>query len=432
MNGFWLNKTIEDWQSKIPGIIHSFEEQISNINKIRNNATSGRVGNKGGIQNAVPLLNSRLNEVTDKKDKWDITIRNRVISLQRTGYQTDKAVAQMVSDSQTAFFNTYSWLRPEVQTSSFWDGWNRFWGGVEDCISNAWNSIVDWYNDHPIVSRIIIGVIAVAFGALVTVLTGGVAIPFLIGAGVMLAASSTLGAVIGGLTGGLEGMIQGAADGFMFGGIAALSGAIISITSLSGAAATMANGALAGGIGGAVSGGLSTNTFEGLIKGLIIGAGTGLVLSAISVGVINFIKANLVKINNPNPNMPYRKGRPSLPKNFKSNLAANGKYAKGTDPTSSKLDAGHIFGHEYKWLKSDYMNGYISKEQLVATYKNPAHYHLESHISNISHAAESSKPILHLLFPSITNGINTLKFPVVTSIVNNNIGFHISKFVFKY
>lgn len=119
MNGFWLNKTIEDWQARIPGIINSFEIQISEINKSKNNASSGRVGNGLVAQNAVALFNSKLNDVTAKKTNWDTTIRNRVLSLQRTGYQTDNAVAQMVADSQVAFFNTYSWLRPEVQTSSF-------------------------------------------------------------------------------------------------------------------------------------------------------------------------------------------------------------------------------------------------------------------------------------------------------------------------
>lgn len=127
MNGFWLNKTIEDWQARIPGIINSFEIQISEINKSKNNASSGRVGNGLVAQNAVALFNSKLNDVTAKKTNWDTTIRNRVLSLQRTGYQTDNAVAQMVADSQVAFFNTYSWLRPEVQTSSFWD---ELWGSV--------------------------------------------------------------------------------------------------------------------------------------------------------------------------------------------------------------------------------------------------------------------------------------------------------------
>lgn len=67
MNGFWLNKTIEDWQARIPGIINSFEIQISEINKSKNNASSGRVGNGLVAQNAVALFNSKLNDVTAKR-----------------------------------------------------------------------------------------------------------------------------------------------------------------------------------------------------------------------------------------------------------------------------------------------------------------------------------------------------------------------------
>lgn len=159
MNGFWLNKTIEDWQGRIPGIIQFFEDQISDINKAKNNATSGRVGGRLVAQNAAAMFNSRLKDVTDKKNNWDITIRNKVISLQRTGYQTDNAVAQMVADSQTVFFNTYSWLRPEIQTSSFWDGWNEFWGRT---FSDIWQGIKDFFTNSAIFQIVVSGLEIVA------------------------------------------------------------------------------------------------------------------------------------------------------------------------------------------------------------------------------------------------------------------------------
>lgn len=185
MNGFWLNKTIEDWQGRIPGIIRSFEDQISDINKAKNNVTSGRVGHGLVAQNAAALLNSRLNDATVKKANWDITIRNRVISLQRTGYQTDNAVAQMVADSQVAFFNTYSWLRPEVQTSSFWEGWSEFWGKT---FSDIWQGIVDFFTNPAIFQivvsgiEIIAGVATIAVGGIGAILSAGTATPLSIAA----------------------------------------------------------------------------------------------------------------------------------------------------------------------------------------------------------------------------------------------------------
>ena len=188
MNGFWLNKTIEDWQGKIPGIVRSFEDQISDINKAKSNAVSGRVGHGLVAQNAADLLNSRLNDATIKMIYWDTTIRNRVILLQRTGYQTDIAVAQMVADSQVAFFNTCSWLKPEVQTSSFWDGWNEFWGGVGEALSNAWQGIKDFFTNSAIFQmvvsglEIVAGVAVIAVGGVGAILSAGTATPLSIAA----------------------------------------------------------------------------------------------------------------------------------------------------------------------------------------------------------------------------------------------------------
>ncbi len=188
MNGFWLNKTIEDWQGRIPGIIRSFEDQISSINKAKSNAVSGRVGDGLVAQNVDALLSFHLNDVTIKKANWDTTIRNRVVSLQTMGYETDNAVAQMIADSQAAFFNTYSWLRPEVQTSSFWDGWNEFWGGVEEIRSNAWQGIKDFFTNSAIFQivssglEIVAGVVVIAIGGIGAILSAGTATPLSIAA----------------------------------------------------------------------------------------------------------------------------------------------------------------------------------------------------------------------------------------------------------
>ena len=188
MQGFWLNKTIEDWQRKIPGIICSFEDQISDINKLRNNATSGSVGGGQVAQYAANSLSLRLNDATTKKANWDTTIRNRVISLQRTGYQTDNAVAEMVADSQVAFFNTYSWLRPEVQNTSFWDKWNEFWGGIGEAFSNAWQGIKDFFTNAAIFQivvsglEIVIGTVVIAVGGVGAILSAGTATPLSVAA----------------------------------------------------------------------------------------------------------------------------------------------------------------------------------------------------------------------------------------------------------
>lgn len=258
MNGFWLNKTIEDWQGKIPGIIHSFEDQISDINKAKHNAASGRVGRGLVAQNAVDLLSSRLNDVTIKRANWDTTIRNRVISLQRTGYQIDNAVAQMVADSQATFFNTYSWLRPKVQTSSFWDGWNEFWGSVGETLSNAWQGIKDFFTNSAIFQIVVSG-LEIAAGV-VTIAVGGVGAIFSAGAATPLS--------IAAITGGLALIAHG--SGGLQEGIQAYSGAENPSNWLKDMVGENAYNII--GIGGAVVSAFATGGISALVQ---LGAGMG-------------------------------------------------------------------------------------------------------------------------------------------------------------
>lgn len=258
MNGFWLSKTIEDWQGKIPGIIRSFEDQISNINKAMSNAASGCVGDGKVAQNVTTLLSSRLKDVTTKKANWDTTIRNRVISLQRTGYQTDIAVAQMVADSQVAFFNTYSWLRPEVQTSSFWEGWNEFWGGVGEALSNAWQGIKDFFTNSAIFQMVVSGLEIVA----------GVAVIAVGGVGAIVSAGTTTPLSIAAIAGGLAMIAHG--SGGLQEGIQIYSGDETPSNWLKDMVGETAYNII--GIGGAVVSAFATGGVSALVQ---LGAGMG-------------------------------------------------------------------------------------------------------------------------------------------------------------
>lgn len=375
------------------------------------NKTNNLSGGVGTLGSALGFIQTR--KVVEETRKTAIqTVKNKTDNFIQTAIRVDKAVAAAVNKSEEKFYQTNPWLRPPSPKGT----WDKFWGGVGDTISKCWDGVVKWYKDNPIISRVVIGVAAVAAGLVLTVLTGGSALPFLIGAAVLVGSGAVFGAVVGGITGGWDGALQGAADGFMFGGVAALSGAIIGLSSLSGSVATIASGTLTGGMVGGMDGGLSSGTFEGFAKGLLTGAATGLAVSAVSVGISKLIKVGLKKINNPSADMPYLEGRPSLSKDFKNAI-----------PNSKVNHAGHKFGQEYRWLKADYLKGYISSKDLVKTYNMPAHYNLEPALYNLSHVGESSKPLLELMFPSLTNGVNTLSFPIVTSIISNNIGFNIFK-----
>ncbi len=410
-----LQNDLKVMQSRINDTIDSYRRQVEKLNGL-----PGGINHR--LQTSLDGLNAKICAEEEKLAHLP-EIWQKVRNFSDNTVQTDKAVASKFSQNSKEFYRRFPHLQVNVSVEKTWweklaDGWNAFWGSAGDALSNAWKGIVDWYNTHPIISRVVIGIAAVAAGAAVTLLTGGAALPFLVGAGGLLAASTVIGAAIGGITGGLDGMVQGAADGFMFGGLAALSGAIIGLTSLTGGSAVIANGTLAGGMGGGITGGLSTGTMEGFTEGLFSGALSGLIFSSISVGIGNAIKLHLRRINNPSPDMPYSgNSRPSFRKSF---------------PLEHNQDfhAGHKWGHEYRWLKSDYLNGYVSKEQLVNQYNNHSHYQLQSAAYNFSHIGESTKPLLQHMFPSLTNGVNTRAFPVVISAVCNDIGFNMSKLLF--
>lgn len=410
-----LQNDIKDMQKKISATIDSYQKQVRMLNEMQG-------AKNNNLRIALDGLNARIEKGKERLEHLP-EIWQKVGNFVEDTIQTDKAVAAKFSQNCKEFYTQFPHLQVDASVEKSWldklvDGWNAFWGATGDMLSNAWEGIVDWYNAHPVISRVAIGIAAVAAGTAVTILTGGATLPFLIGAGGLLASSTVIGAAIGAATGGIDGMLQGAADGFMFGGLAALSGAVIGLTSLSGGSAVIANGTLAGGMGGSITGGLSTGTIEGFAEGLFAGALSGMIFSSISVGISNAVKLHLRRINNPNPDMPYSgNGRPSFRKNFP--LAHDKNF-----------HAGHKYGHEYRWLKWDYLNGYISKEQLVNQYNNVNHYQVESAAHNFSHIGESAKPLLQLLFPSLTNGVNTRAFPVVISVICNNIGFNMSKLLF--
>lgn len=408
-----LREDLNDMHAQLCQTIDSYSKRIKKLKNIP-------CGVHSNLQDALDGLNAR--KSTDEKKKVEVReLGQGLKQFADDTVQTDKTVAKKLSQNSKEFYKLFPHLQADVSMEKTWwdnlvDGWNDFWGSVGDALLNAWKGIVDWYNEHPFISRIAVGIAAVAAGAIIALVTVGTALPFLIGAGIILAASTVIGAVAGGITGGASGILRGAADGFMFGGVAALSGAIIGLTSLSGGLAVIADGTLAGSIGGAISGGLSTGTSEGFWGGLFAGAVSGLIFSTVSVKLGNSIKMNLKKINNPHPGMPYTHSRPSYWKSF-------------TLPHNKEYHAGHKWGEEYKWMKSDYLNGYVSKKQLIREYNNENHYYPtpEEALHNMSHVGESKEPILKLMFPSLTNGVNTLSFPVVISVLGNSIGFNLSK-----
>jgi len=284
---------VSNLQSGLGGLYDSITATITSLQSVNtkvNNISGGTQGLSGatsGLQARIRTEQSKQTALLGVGQKLDTFLGNTTTR--------DSLVAKQIATNQEAFYNQYSWLRPQPLKAGwekFKSGWNKFWGDVGDVLKSAWQGVVKWYNDHPIISRIVIGVLAVAAGLLITMLTGGAALPFLIGAGIAIGASVLIGGVIGGVEKREDGSwgwnwqkaAQGAANGFMAGGIAAFAGAAIALTSLTGTAAMIATGTLSGGLLGGIDGGLSSGTLSGLISGLAIGAIVGGVTSAVFAG----------------------------------------------------------------------------------------------------------------------------------------------------
>ena len=93
------------------------------------------------------------------------------------------------------------------------------------CMNDPVNRLdEDGHLSIPNWAKIIIGTATTVAAVSVTVVTGGAALPVLVG----VAASTVSGTILGYATGGKQGAIDGAADGVMWGGIGALGAATVS------------------------------------------------------------------------------------------------------------------------------------------------------------------------------------------------------------
>lgn len=183
---FSLNTTLEDWKRKIPSTIQAYNASLE-----KEKATLA------GFQNAkrsainderISICKTTISDITRKRDGWQNSITPQITTFTTTARQTDSSVAAMVINSQNTFFNTYSWLRPQTESTSFWDGWNKFWGDVGDALSGAWEGIKDFFTNSAIFQivvsglEIIGGVLVIAIAGIGAILSAGTATPLSIAA----------------------------------------------------------------------------------------------------------------------------------------------------------------------------------------------------------------------------------------------------------
>ncbi|MDR1640968.1 MAG: hypothetical protein LBT59_14835 [Clostridiales bacterium] len=417
----------------------SISETIKSLSSVNKKLSSLPGGVQGHISNAISSIDERIKKEESKKASLQQSIKH-IDDFEETTVLTDLSVARNVSQNQEKFFSINPWARPTaVGQKNWWEeiisSWS--WSSIKEKFVNAWQGIVDFYNNHPIISRIIIGVAFAAIGyalisisavhaatlvtsatahSIATVLSATRA-GYLIGTATSFAVSSVIGAAIGAIRGGLQGVFQGAADGFMNGGILALSGALLSgFTSLANVPLFIATRGLSGGISDAIDDGLSSGTFSDAINGFLIGSATGALTAAITAGLGKWymkikadkVKGKILKYAPSNKRPPYAKGQRDTVWNkyYNPDLDVQLDMA-GREITKNNFQMGHRTGYEIRYDRQLYEKGLLSEPNFIRHFQNANNYRPEHKITNSSHAYES-RPIIELMFPFLKGFIYNL------------------------
>ncbi|MDR1640969.1 MAG: hypothetical protein LBT59_14840 [Clostridiales bacterium] len=408
----------------------SISETIKSLSSVNKKLSSLPGGVQGHISNAISSIDERIKKEESKKASLQQLIKH-IDDFEETAALTDLSVAKNVSQNQEKFFSINPWARPNaVEQKSWWEefisSWS--WSSIKEKFASAWQGIVDFYNNHPIISRIVIGVAFVAAGlAIVSISTVAASLlatkatlitvthalttaihAYSIGAGISLATGSVIGAAIGAVKGGWQGAIQGAADGFMNAGILAMSAALLSgFTSLASVPLFIATGGLSGGISGAIDSGLSSGTFSAAINGFVIGSVTGVLVSAAFAGFgklymkikADKVKDQFIKYAETKNRPPYGKGQRDTVWNkyYDPDLEIQLDIG-GKELIKKGFHMGHKTGYELKWEKELLKKGLITVEEFVKRFQNPNRYQPQTAATNLSHLFES-RPIIEQMFP---------------------------------
>lgn len=213
-------------------------ESLQTICAKLNNMTGG-VSN---LSDALQSVNRKIREENVKLTSLEQT-RQKVDTFLSNTIYTDSQVAALVAQNEEKFFDTYTWLRPNIKEEKSWweqrmEDWNKFWSVAGDALNDVWNGIVEFVKEHAV--ELIIGVVAIVLGAAIIALTGGAAAAF---APALLAGlkAAAISAVISGAISGVIALFtgdnilaafgDGVASGFMWGGIFFAVSSVISAIS---------------------------------------------------------------------------------------------------------------------------------------------------------------------------------------------------------
>lgn len=211
-------------QSGLNSLHNNICYTIQELQKV-NDKLRDVTGGMQGLVNASTNLETRIRREESKKESLSQLRQKTDLFLENT-VMTDRRVASLVSKNREQFFQEHPRLRPvEPEEKSWWEQrveeWNKFWQSAGEALANAWNGIKEFVKEHAV--ELIVGTIAIAVAAVLTVLSGGTLGPVFLGVFKVMLISGLTNAGIAALTGGdvLDAFGDGLASGYMFGGILA-------------------------------------------------------------------------------------------------------------------------------------------------------------------------------------------------------------------
>lgn len=223
--------TITQLQSGLSSLHDNICDTIDSLKNV-----SDKINNlNGGMQKLSDANNSiqlRIQSEIKKRDAVQNVLKKTDIFLSNT-IRTDQIVAQQVSNSQEKFYGSYSWLRPT--TSIHNNNWlkrgfekvKKCFKTAEEALNDAWHTVKEFVKEHAI--EIIVGTAALAVATVLTVLSGGTLGPLFAGVLVSMFVSGGIEALVAVINGEdvLTAFGNGLASGYMFGGLFAMGGSVI-------------------------------------------------------------------------------------------------------------------------------------------------------------------------------------------------------------
>lgn len=261
---------VAEYQLNMSGFISDAENIISSFKAVAGK-THNLSGGVGALQSAVDDVSARIQQEEHKLEAIK-AVRVKSNDFLNLAIRVDKQVASLVNQNKNEFYKTNPWLKPTVgvdDTPWYEDVWNwlcdkgeqisdgakKAWTWIKDTAKKAWDGLVEFYNENKRLCQILIGVAAIAIAVVVTVATGGAALPALlamtktalVGALTSAAIGGTLTAVTSLISGesledslsaAFESAIDGFCSGFMWGGIFAAGSQIVSVVKTAGSGAS--------------------------------------------------------------------------------------------------------------------------------------------------------------------------------------------------